>query len=425
MPVWLTASQRKEFDLFSDEINVSPNQAMRPSTIDDERVAEQAHPTPGIRPTQVDDAAPGLSLEIEFPRAGKPRSARCRIDAQSSPLAVGHGIFSRLSLHSGQRVEMEALPDFSLPTSVKAFDRSLEPGFSWRSKDRGYSQAQAKSNDASDGIPKLVSALETGVVIKLGIGRQSERSPMFNQGLNHRMSEDGVIGPRGDQTSMHRYSVENFDSSSAFDDQALDNIEAIQLASSSCHLGQIPTGWRWRMTSSTSAIQNAAPLQDPSDGTQCGKRSHAASGQFSPNGLSSIFSQGAHILELGTHLENQIFNTPLGSPNVMRPVGSVTPIDSGQPLPLSSIDPIMHRGNAHAKASRYLTQRFSSPHSTYHRFTFCKLRTFLTMVDCLSRFTSTITNLFDIIWHLGVRHQVAAIQLVELDKFVRAATEIG
>src|SRR6185437_10824512 len=47
--------------------------------------------------------------------------------------------------------------------------------------------------------------------------------------------------------------------------------------------------------------------------------------------------------------------------------------------------------------------------STYHRFTFCKLRTFLTMVDCLSRFTSTISNLFDIIWHLGVRHQVAAI----------------
>ena len=159
----------------------------------------------------------------------------------------------------------------------------------------GLLQAQAKSNDASDGIAKLVSALETGVVIKLGIGRQSERSPMFNQGLNHRMSEDG-IGPRGDQTSIHRYRVENFDSSSAFEDQALDNIEAIQLASSSCHLGQIPTGWRWPMTSSTSAIQNAAPLQDPSDGTQCGKRSHAASGQFSPNGLSSIFSQGAHSL---------------------------------------------------------------------------------------------------------------------------------
>jgi hypothetical protein len=114
MGVWLTASQRKEFDLFSDEINVSPNQAMRPSTIDDERVAEQAHPTTGVRPTQVDDAAPGLSLEIEFPRAGKARSARCRIDAQSSPLAVGHGIFSRLSLHSAQRVRNGSAARLSL-----------------------------------------------------------------------------------------------------------------------------------------------------------------------------------------------------------------------------------------------------------------------------------------------------------------------
>src|SRR4249920_3420260 len=137
MPVWLTASQSKESDLFGYEINVSPNQPMRPSPIDDKRVAEQGHPTVGVGPTQVDDAAPGLSLEIEFPRAGEPRSARCHIDTQSSPLAVSEDIFGRLSLHGGQRVEMEALPDFSLPTSVKAFDRSLEPGFSWRSKDRG------------------------------------------------------------------------------------------------------------------------------------------------------------------------------------------------------------------------------------------------------------------------------------------------
>ena len=102
MPVWLTASQREEFYLFSHEINVSPNQAMRPSTIDDERAAEQAHPTAGVRPTQVDDGALGLSLEIESPSAGKPSSAGSRIDAQSSPLAVGHGIFSRLSFYGGQ-----------------------------------------------------------------------------------------------------------------------------------------------------------------------------------------------------------------------------------------------------------------------------------------------------------------------------------
>lgn len=90
------------------------------------------------------------------------------------------------------------------------------------------------------------------------------------------------------------------------------------------------------MTSSMPAIQSTTPLQNPSDGTQCRKRSRAASGQFSPNGLSSVLSQGALILELGTHLENQIFNTPLGSSNVMRPAGSVTPIDSAKPSTLTA-----------------------------------------------------------------------------------------
>jgi len=192
MLVWLTASQGKEFDLFRYEINMSPNQAMRPSTVDDERVTKQVHPTAGVRPAQVDDAAPELSLEIEFPRAGKLRSARCHIDVQSSALAVSEGIFGRLSLDGGERVELETLPDFSLPTSVKAFDRRLEPGFLWWSKDQDYSQARAKPNTTSDGVPKLVSALETGVVIKLSIGRKSIRSPVFNQGLNHCTSEDGL-----------------------------------------------------------------------------------------------------------------------------------------------------------------------------------------------------------------------------------------
>lgn len=48
MPVRLTAPQRKEFDSFGREIDVSAYQAMRPSTIDKERVAEQGHPTEGI-----------------------------------------------------------------------------------------------------------------------------------------------------------------------------------------------------------------------------------------------------------------------------------------------------------------------------------------------------------------------------------------
>ena len=39
---------------------------------------------------------------------------------------------------------MKALPNLSLPTSVEAFDSGLEPSFSWRSKDRGYSKLRQR-----------------------------------------------------------------------------------------------------------------------------------------------------------------------------------------------------------------------------------------------------------------------------------------
>jgi hypothetical protein len=150
-----------------------------------------------------------------------------------------------------------------------------------------------------------------------------------------------------------------------------------------------------------SAVQSTTPFQNPPDGTQLRKRSRTASGQLSPNGLSSIFSQGALILQFGTHFENPIFDTPRGSMNKMSPAGAVTPIESGQSLSLSSIHPKMHGRNAHPKASCYPSQGFSSPHSSHHRFSFRKLRMFLTMADRLSVFTSTITNLFDIRWQLS------------------------
>ena len=188
---------------------------------------------------------------------------------------------------------MEALPNFGLPASVEAFDSGLEAGFPWRSKDCGHSQAQAKADDSSNGVLKLVSALETSVVVKLGIGWQPKGLPVFNQGLDHCVSEDGAIGPRCNQTSVQRYGVEDLDSNSTFDDQSLDDIEAIQLASSRCHLRQIPAGWRRWMTSSMPAIQSTAPLQDAPDGAQCGNPSHTSSDQFSPNGLSSVFAQDA------------------------------------------------------------------------------------------------------------------------------------
>jgi hypothetical protein len=208
---------------------------------------------------------------------------------------------------------------------------------------------------------------------------------------------------------VQRHGIEYFDSSSTLDDQSFDDIEAIQFASSRCHVGQVPAGWRWRMASSIPTIQCTTPLQNAPNGAQCGNRSCSSCDQFSLNGLSSVFAQDAAILELSPYSNNQVLNALLGPANVARSMGPILPIDPAQSSSLSPLGPIVHGGNAHAKASSYPSQRFSLTDRVHHRFTSLDLRTFLTTVGFPSLvFSPTLADLFDIIWHFGVRHQVAA-----------------
>src|SRR5690349_3089115 len=100
---------------------------------------------------------------------------------------------------------MKALPDLGLPTGVEAFDSGLKAGFSWRSEDGSNAQAQTQADHPSQSVAKLVSSLETRVVIELGIGRQPKGFPMIDHGLDHCTSKDSAIWPRSNQTSVQRY----------------------------------------------------------------------------------------------------------------------------------------------------------------------------------------------------------------------------
>src|SRR4029434_678939 len=307
---------------------------------------------------------------------------------------------------------MKALPDLSLPTRVEAFDGGLKTGFSWRSKDCGDSQAQTQADHAPQGVAKLMGSLETSVVIELSIGWQPQGFPVLDHGLDRRTGKDGTIWPRSNQTSVQRYGVEHFDVGSTFDDQTFDDVETIQLTVSLCDVRQIPASWRRWMTSSTLAIQSSSPFQDATNGAYGGDLNLSSGEQFSLDGLSSVFSQGTFVLEFCAHPNNQVLNASLGALDVMRPMRAILPIDSVQPFPLSSLSPVMHRRNADTKPTSHGSKRFTLAHCAYHRFTSFTGRTFLTMVDSPSfMFPSTITNLFDISWHLGVRHQVAVTEL--------------
>jgi len=265
---------------------------------------------------------------------------------------------------------MKALPYFSLPSSIEAFDGSLETGFSGGSKDGGDSQAQTQTDHPSQSVAKLVSALETSVVIELGKGWQSKDFPVLDHSLDRCTSKDRAIWPRSNQTPMQRYSVQDLDIDSAFDDQAFDDIEAIELTTPLGHLRQIPTGWRWWMTSSMPTIQSPAPLQDTPNGAHSRNVDPASGQQFSLDGLSPVFSQDAFFLEFGAHSNNQMFNTSPSAMDTMGSVRAILPVDSLQSFSLRSRSPVMHCGNANVKSTSDPAQRFPLTQRSYHRFTF-------------------------------------------------------
>jgi len=92
-------------------------------------------------------------------------------------------------------LEMEALPDGLLPTAVEAFNGGLEACFAGGHKDRDHAKLEAGANDAADGVGILMRALKAGVVIELGIRRETNLRPAL---------EDTFQGPRGSRSAWER-----------------------------------------------------------------------------------------------------------------------------------------------------------------------------------------------------------------------------
>jgi hypothetical protein len=231
---------------------------------------------------------------------------------------------------------MKAVPYLRLPSRVVAFDGSLETGFSGRSKDRGTPQAQTEKNQPSQSVAELVSALEASVVIELGVSRQAKDFPVLDHGLDRRTSKDSAIWPRSNQTAMRRYSVEDLDVDSTFDD-----VEAIKFTTPLGHLRQIPTHRRWWVVPSPPTIESLTPLQDAPDGTYSRDGHPPLGKQFSLDCLGPVLAQDAFSLEFSADSHNQVFNIPLRAMDTMRSVRAILPVDPLHSFPRSSRSPVI------------------------------------------------------------------------------------
>jgi len=329
--VWFASSEGVEADEFGVQIDLASDESVSPERIEREVVAEQVEGAVWVGATQEDDLATRVEREIWLPCFGKGCSWRGSFDSESRTNAAGLDVFGRLDLECKQGVMLEARPDFGLPAAVVALDGSLEAGLTRRGEDGDDLKGEAEANDAADGVGKLMSALEAGVVVELSVGGQADVLPVGSQRLKGLSGGDEGPGPRLHQAAVKRDAVKDFDIDSAANDKAGDDVEAIQFGVALGDLGQVPT-WRWSWAPYSSApVQGPSPQQDTSDRAHRRQRTVALCHQLAMDRRISELSQRAGVLESLASGENALFRRgrhPVG--RLARTGRSIAPLDASK-----------------------------------------------------------------------------------------------
>src|SRR3954469_7839327 len=188
-------------------------------------------------------------------------------------LAMGSNIEPRMRLQARQVDEIEALPHLALPKRVEALNEVLKAVFKRGCKHRDDTQRQTQAADTPDGVGKLVRALEAGVVIKLSIMRQPDRTPTSQQAADHRARVDAKPGPSIGLISVQRGGSKHRELRSFIKLQVLDQIKTIELGSPCSHLRQMPAARRRGPSQAFARIRSPMAPKDTSDR---GHRRHRA-----------------------------------------------------------------------------------------------------------------------------------------------------
>ena len=133
---------------------------------------------------------------------------------------------------------MEPCLDLGLPEP--ALDGRLKARLRRRHKDRDHPQTQAGPRHAADGVGMNLCPFKDGIVVKLGVARETDRPPVFDHGFHGEVRGDDRLRPRHDHASVERNAIEDLDRRASLDDQAFDDVEAIQLRTAIGHPRHVP-----------------------------------------------------------------------------------------------------------------------------------------------------------------------------------------
>lgn len=334
---------------------------MRPERINEESSQEDFDGTAFIGAAQEDDRSVEGQLEIEFPVLRERTSWRRRVEAWRRSLPCSLHIAIRPVTKGDEILMLETAPDLLLPAAIIAFNGGLKSSFPGGREDRDHAELQTKTNHSAEGIAIHSIAQESGVIVKLGIFRQTVLAPVQDQRFDGELGRPARSCPTATETSMQADDVQNHDIDAALDDKAFHEIEAVELGLPGSHARQIPPFGRRRTANTCSSIKSTATQQNSTDRANGWNLLQTAIRQGAMNGSRAVLTEVTRTFEVLSRTKDQVLRTsrrcPGGTSSAARRIAPVNTVES---LAVRPSHPFLNSRQSHPKFSRHRSQRLSA-----------------------------------------------------------------
>ena len=187
-----------------NEIDLTAHQAMDPVGSGKPGLAQQTQAPCCVSPTKKDQSPTGHGVGIELPGRRKGATDGSTVDACGTAQTVFCHVMYRTLLQCPETAVLPTPPNLALPQAVEAFNLILESRFPWRGEDGHYVQGETQPTDPTDAMRPPRGPLETGVVVKLCIDRQTALAPALNQSQHDVAGGKPGSRPRTDQAAVDR-----------------------------------------------------------------------------------------------------------------------------------------------------------------------------------------------------------------------------
>jgi hypothetical protein len=373
----ITTAQREALNAFVIKLDFAADQAVRPQWINRNSMAEQADMAVIVGAPEIDQAASQRDIKVQLPFGWK-GSARGRLlGTQGVASAMGPDIAGGMGVQGGQTGKGEALPHLGLPQPVETLNRVLQAMFQGRRKHRDDAERQTESADAADGVGELMGALESGVVVELRVGGQTQLYPALDEPADYHGSAQLSLRPGIDLPPMDGHCRKDTKALPTAQGQVFDQVEAIQIDARTGERRQVPARRRRRPALPPGSVLRSVAFENPVNGRHGGDLPVNGT-QFRVDGFGAEFSEQTVVTQPPPHFKDGAFGgEPNSIPGELRSPLPILETDPIQPAPNTSRHPLADRCRADRKAARNRTHRFSLPHRLHHHLTTPFKRAFL------------------------------------------------